>query len=646
MRSRFAVAPLVALSLAVLPAAVPAQEPPRSAPQAIPADAGIPPARDVAFPGVIDLKVDATDVTRGVFRVTETIPVPAGTRELVLLSPQWLPGKHAPRPQTRLLGDLRFPVGGKPVEWTRNPLDVNAFHVALPAGARDVVASFVFTSPLQSSEGRIVMTREMLNLQFDAMSLYPAGHYVRQIRFKPAVIFPEGWTAFTALDGQATRRGVTTWDVTDYETLVDSPIFAGMHAAEWPLGHDVSIGAVADEAKQLEIAPENLATYSRLVDEALALFGARHFDHYEFLLAMTDRMGGIGLEHHRSSENQYEPETLIEWDKMAYDRNVVPHELVHSWNGKYRRPADMWTPDYREPMQGSLLWMYEGQTQFWGYILAARSGVQPKEIVLGAIASAAGYRSEAAGREWRSVADTTRDPIIAARQALPYTSLSRSEDYYWEGLLVWLEADQIIREGTGGARGLDDFARAFFGMNDGDWGVLTYTFEDIVTTLNGVHPYDWAAFLNERFGEPGQPAPVRGIEKAGYRLVWKDEPNPYNKGVSDKSGAIALEYSLGLALDKDGKVTSAMWDGPAFDAGIVTGAQIVAVNGEAFSKDVILDAVKAAKDGKEPIELLVKRGDRYLTVPIAYHGGLSYPWIEPAGEGEQPLDRLLAPRAG
>jgi predicted metalloprotease with PDZ domain len=644
MKSRFAVAPLVALSSLVLAAGAAAQEPLRSEPQAIPADAGIPAAQDIPFPGVIDLKVDATDVVRGVFRVTETIPVPAGTREMILLAPQWLPGKHAPRPQTRLLGDLRFFADGKPVEWTRNPLDVNAFHVALPAGAKELTARFVFTSPLQSSEGRIVMTREMLNLQFDAMSLYPAGHYVRQIRYKPSVTFPEGWTAFTALDGQTARRGVTTWDVTDYETLVDSPIFAGKYSAEWPLGHDVSIGAVADKAKQLEIAPENLSTYSKLVDEALALFGARHFDHYEFLLAMTDRMGSIGLEHHRSSENQYEPETLIEWDKMAWDRNVIPHELVHSWNGKYRRPADMWTPDYRTPMQGSLLWMYEGQTQFWGWILAARSGVQPKDIALGAIASAAGYRSEAPGRQWRSVADTTRDPIIAARQAAPFTSLTRSEDYYWEGLLVWLEADQIIREGTGGARGLDDFARAFFGMNDGDWGVLTYTFEDIVATLNGVHPYDWAAFLGERFGQPGQPAPVRGIEKAGYRLVWKDEPNPYNKGVSDNSGGIALGYSLGLDLDKDGKVTSAMWDAPAFDAGIVTGAQIVAVNGEAFSKDVILNAIKSAKGGKEPIELLVKRGDRYLTVPIAYHGGLRYPWIEPVGEGEQPLDRLLAPR--
>lgn len=644
MKSRTAVTPLFALFLLTANGPAAAQDTLRSAPVAIPATSDIPAAQDIAFPGVIDLQVDARDLTRGVFRVTETVPVPAGMREMILLSPEWLPGKHAPRPQTRLLADFRFAVDGKPVGWTRDPLDVNAFRIALPEGAKDVVASFVFASPLQSSEGRIVMTQEMMNLQFDAMSLYPAGHYVRQIRFKPRVTFPEGWRVFTALDGQATRRGVTTWDTVDYETLVDSPIFAGKYAERWELGHEVALDVVADEPELLAIEPANLATYRKLVDEALATFGARHFDHYDLLLALTDRMGGIGLEHQRSSENQYEPKDLIEWDKMAFDRNVVSHELVHSWNGKYRRPERMWTPDYRQPMIGDMLWMYEGQTQFWGYVLAARSGVQPKDIVLGAIANAAGYRSEAAGRQWRSVDDTTRDPIINARQALPYSSLTRSEDYYWEGLLVWLEADQIIRRGTNEARGLDDFARAFFGVNDGDWGDLTYDFDEIVRTLNGVYAYDWAGFLETRFGQPDQPAPVTGIEMAGYRLVWKDEPNPYNRGSTDQSGDVDLKYSLGFDLDKEGKVKTPMWGSPAFDAGVVTGAQIVAVDGEAWSKDVILDAVTEAKDGKEPIELLIKRGTRYLTVPVDYHGGLRYPWLVPAGEGEQPLDRLLTPR--
>lgn len=640
-----AVAPLfAALLLATSASAALAQSVPQSAPVAVPAERTVPTARDVPFPGVIDLDIDASDTTRGVFRVVQTVPVPQGQNELILQLPEWHPGKHAARGAMNLIADVRFEADGKPIAWTRDPIETYAFRLALPRGTKNVTARFVYTSPLQSSEGRIVMTQEMLNLQWEAMSLYPAGHYVRQIRFNPTVKFPSGWTAYTALDGKRVRGDTVTWSTVDYETLVDSPVFAGKNARQWDLGHDVRLSTVADKPEQLELKPEHLATFEKLVDEALALYGARHFDHYDILLALTERMGGIGLEHHRSSENDYDPETFIKWDDYAWDRNVVAHELSHSWDGKYRRPAGLWTPDYRQPMQDNLLWMYEGQDQFWGYVLAARSGLQDKATVLGQIANSAGYYSVQPGRAWRSVEDTTLDPIIDARRPQPYSSLSRNEDYYSEGMLIWLEADQIIRQGTGGAKGLDDFAKAFFGMNDGDWGVLTYTFDDIVATLSTIYPYDWATFLRTRFQTPGQPAPLAGLEKAGYRLVWKEEPNPYEKARSADSGSMNLQYSLGVTLDKEGKVTATLWDSPAFNAGLVNTAQIVAVNGEAYSADGIKKAVTAAKGGKDPIQLLVKRGDRYLTVPIDYHGGLRWPWIEPAGEGEQPLDRLLAPR--
>jgi predicted metalloprotease with PDZ domain len=296
----------------------------------------------------------------------------------------------------------------------------------------------VHTSPLQTSEGRITMTREMLNLQWEAVSLYPAGHYVRQIKITPTATFPEGWQVHTAMDGQRERGNRVTWDTTDFETLIDSPVYAGKYSQVWDLGHDVKIDAVADKPELLAITPEHLATYRKMVEETLAVFGSRHFDHYEFLLAQTNRMGDIGVEHHRSSENAQEPTDFTEWDKMAWDRNVLPHEFVHSWNGKYRRPARLWTPDYRTPKQDDLLWVYEGQTQFWGWVLAGRSGVQPKDVVLGAIANAAGSFSVLPGRAWRSVADTTNDPIVDARRAQPYPSISRNEDYYWEGLMIWL----------------------------------------------------------------------------------------------------------------------------------------------------------------------------------------------------------------
>ncbi|WP_375290058.1 M61 family metallopeptidase [Qipengyuania sp.] len=637
---------LIALAAALLTQPVAAQVT-RTEPvqQALDTEVAVP--ADTAWPGgPIALDIDATDTRRGIYTVKQTIPVPAGMNKLTLLFPEWLPGNHAARGPINLISRYNFTAGGKTMTWMRNPLNVYQIDVIVPEGAREVVAEFVHTSPITGSEGRITMTREMLNLQWEKMSFYPAGYYTRRIAFQPKVTFPDGWQVFTALDGMNRSGNTVTWDTVDYETLVDSPIFAGKYAKQWSLDDDVKLDVVADKPSQLKIEDKNLKTFEKLIDEADVLFGQRHFDHYDILLALTDRMGGIGLEHQRSAENQYEPDSFVKWDEMDWDHNVVAHELVHSWNGKYRRPEDLWTPDYRTPMQDSLLWVYEGQTQFWGWVLAARSGLQKKETVLGQFANAvANYAEGQPGREWRSVADTTNDPIINARRPVPFSSLNRSEDYYVEGALTWLEADQIIRKGTGGKKGLDDFARRFFGAIPGDMGINTYDFDEVVRELNAVYPYDWATFLDTRLRQPNQPAPMKGVEMAGYRLVWKDTPNPYNKGRMSGGKYLDLFYSLGMNLNKSGKVTGTLWDGPAFNAGIVNGAEIVAVNGEAYSDDAMKDAVTAAaKEGAGPIALLVKRGDRFDTIEIDYDGGLRYPWLEPVSSGTQPFDRLLAAR--
>ncbi|MET0252126.1 MAG: peptidase M61 [Novosphingobium sp.] len=624
-----------------LPAA--AQETKRSAPAATPLPAAIPDAVDAPYPGTIQLKVDASDTARRVFRVTETIPLAPGTRSLTLLYPEWLPGAHAPRGRLAELTDLRFTAGGKPLEWRRDPVEVYAFHVTLPEGARELTAKFVYTSPLREAEGRVVFTDAMQNLQWEKVSLYPAGHYVRRIRIKPAATFPAGWSVATALDGQSASGATVTWAETDYETLVDSPLFAGRYFRQWDLGNRATLNVVADEAPQLEATPAQIAAYKALVAEALLAFGSRHFDRYQFLLALTDEMGSIGLEHHRSSENQLEPKAFTEWDKFGWDRTLLAHELTHSWNGKFRRPAGLWTPDYRQPMIDNLLWVYEGQTQFWGIVLGARAGLVPKEMALGQLASVAGGYAEQPGRGWRSVEDTTFDPIFAGRKAKPYLSLARTEDYYNEGALVWLEADQVIRRGTGGRKGIDDFAKAFFGIRDGDWGQVTYTFDDVVAALNAVYPQDWAGFLRRRIEQPGQPAPLGGIEAGGYRLAWRDTPNPYDKGRTDFQSRLDLTHSLGVTLDKDGTVLAVRWDSPGFNAGVVTGAKIVAVGGRAYDADRLKGAIVAGKGGA-PIELLVQRGDAFRTVTIAYREGLRWPWLERAGGGEAGLDRLLAPR--
>jgi predicted metalloprotease with PDZ domain len=645
MKSLPAFAALLSAST-LIPFAAPAQQAvPRAQPEATALPPAIPDARDVPYPGTIDLVIDASDTGRGLYRVTETIPVPRGETAMTLLLPSWLPGNHAPRGPINLMADVHFEADGKPLGWRRDPVAVNAFHLDLPEGTRAVTARFIHTSPIASGEGRITMTPEMLNLQWEKMSLYPAGYYVRQVKVKPTVKFPEGWTVFTALDGQR-GSGTVTWAATDYETLVDSPVFAGEHAKRWDLGKDVYLDAVADAPKYLALKDEHLQTYRNLVTQSLYTFGARHFDHYDFLLALSDRLGGIGLEHHRSSENRYTPEAFTEWEKYDWARNVIAHEFVHSWNGKYRRPADLWTPDYQQPMRDSLLWVYEGQTQFWGYVLAARSGIQTTQTIIDTLASrAATYAEGQPGRQWRSVADTTNDPIINSRRPLPYGSLSRSEDYYTEGAFVWLEADQIIRKGTGGAKGLDDFARRFFGINDGDWGQATYKFEDVVADLTAVYPYDWDGFLQTRLYAANQPAPLNGLTMGGYRLVWKDEPNSYDKGRMAQGKYLDLTYSLGVQVGRDGVVSGVLWDSPAFDAGIVTGTKIVGVGGKTYSDDTMRETIAAAKGGREPLSLVVQRGERVMTVAVPYDGGLRYPWLESTTPGKPaPLDRLLAPR--
>ena len=617
-----------------------------SAPAAVPIVATVPDAVDTPYPGgTMQLDIDASDTVRGVYRVTQTIPVAPGTTRLTLLLPEWLPGNHAPRGPMAELVDLSFTAGGQKLEWKRDRVELHAFHVTVPAGAKDVVARFIHTSPLQSSEGRITMTQEMLNLQWEKMSLYPAGHYVRQIKVKPSVTLPQGWTAAVALDGQSAEGNRLSWAETNYEVLVDSPIFAGKPFRKWDRGQNVTLNVVADKPEQLAAKPEHIELHRNLVTEARLAFGANHFDRYEFLLALTDRMGGIGLEHHRSSENQLEPDAFLEWDKNEYDRNLLPHEYAHSWSGKFRRPARLWTPDYRQPMQGDLLWTYEGQDQFWGLVLAARSGLQGKDMVLGMLAGWAGNFSEQPGRRWRSVEDTGFDPVFGNRKAKPYASLARNEDYYTEGALIWLEADQIIRAGTGGKKSIDDFAKLFFGMRDGDWGQLTFEVDEIVTKLGQVYPYDWATFIDTRLNQPGQPAPVGGIEKGGYKLVWKEEPNPFDKARMAEAKNLPLAWSLGVSIDKDARVTSTQWDSPAFNAGVVTGSRVLAVNGIAYTADELKKAITAAKDGRG-VELLFQRGDKFQTVKIDYRGGLRYPWLERAAPGTAPtgLDLLLMPK--
>ncbi|HEX7783655.1 MAG TPA: peptidase M61 [Sphingobium sp.] len=615
----------------------------RSKPTALPVLETVPQARDTPYPGgIIKLEVDATDIVRRIFSVKETIPV-ASSGPLTLLAPEWLPGNHAPRGPIEKISGLRITANGKDVPWTRDPLNVYAFHISVPEGARSVVAEFQFLSATAPNQGRIVVTDKMLNLQWEAVSLYPAGYYTRQIPIQASVTYPEGWQAASALRGKRTGSTIA-YDPTDYEVLQDSPVFAGKYFKAVDLGSDVTLNMVADNADELVFRPDQIAAHKKLVAEALGLYGAKHFDHYDFLLAISDELGGIGLEHHRSSENQVDPGYFPKWNDGPGERNLLPHEFSHSWDGKFRRPDLLWTPTFSVPMQDNLLWVYEGQDQFWGYVLGARSGIFSKEQTLDAYAHIAAKLDTTRGREWRAMGDTTHDPIIAARRPKGWASWQRAEDYYNEGLLVWLEADAIIRKQSGGRKGLDDFAKAFFGTHDGDFGELLYNRQDVIDTLNGVVPYDWAGFLAERVDRPTKEAPKNGLTMGGYTLSYSETPNSMTKSVETSQKFTDQSFGVGLTVKNDGEVAAVVWDSAAFKSGITVGAKIVAVNGVEYSQDGFKAALKESEDPKKPVELILKRDKAYRTISLDYSGGLRYPRLDKTGEGDGSIDVLLKPR--
>ena len=621
--------------------------PPVAAPALPIALPAIPAARDLAWPGVLRLDVDATDLNRRIFRVRETIPV-EHPGEMTLYFPEWLPGDHGPVGPVSQLAGLVITGGDQRIEWVRDTLHPLAFHIVVPDGVSEITAEFQHLSPTTDAQGRVTMTAEMLNIQWEKMLLYPAGRFSRNITMQASATLPAGWQLGTALETASTTGDTTTFTPVPLDVLVDSPVFAGAHFRRIDLDpggrSPVHLDIVADSPANIAPTDEQIGLLRALVQQADRLFGARHFDHYDFLMAMTDRLGGIGLEHHRSSENSVDPGFFTDWSSKLGDRDLLPHEYTHSWNGKYRRPADQNVANYNVPLQDSLLWVYEGQTQFWGKVLAARSGLHTKQQALDALALDAATYDHMAGRSWRALQDTTNDPIITQRAPIGWRSWQRSEDYYVEGQLIWLDADTLIREKTGGRKGLDDFARAFFGVDDGAFGENPYTFDDVVRTLNGVVENDWATFLRTRLDGHGPGAPLDGLTRGGYRLVYTDTPSDYQKTLYAERGRNDFAWSLGLLTSATNGISSVQWGSPAFDAGLAVGMQVIAVNGDAASADVLARAITAAKDTDAPISLIIKDGDHYRTVEIAYHDGLKYPHLERIPGTPDRLGELYTPR--
>lgn len=639
-----AIASVTTLAFAMVATCATAQTAPQAA-------RTVPPIGATAYPGTLTLQIDATDLDHKIFRVKQGVPVKAGP--LTLLYPQWLPGEHAPNGPIGQFAGLRISAGGQTLPWRRDPLKVFAFHLDVPPNVARIELEFQFLSSHGRGEERVVMTRELLGLQWRSVLLYPAGHPVTDITIQASLRLPEGWSHGSALEVERKSGAVLDFKTVSLDKLVDSPVFAGRHMKRFDLDPEapaagrppVFLNVVADKASELDAKPEHLAVHQAIVTQADRLFGARHFGRYEFLLALSDEFGGIGLEHHESSENGVGLGYFTEWAKRAGARELLPHEYAHSWNGKFRRPADLLTANFNTPMQDSLLWMYEGQTQYWGEVLAARSGMRSLAETRDAFAMHAAELDTQSGRRWRNLQDTTNERIVEASSGSgPWRDWQRGDDYYMEMLLVWLEADMLIRDLSGGARSLDDFARSFFGVEPGRIAPLPYTFDTVVSELNRVQAHDWAAFLRQRLDSHSPGAPLAGLERSGWKLGWAEQPNDMFKGAEAYRESDDFGYSIGFSVGKGGKLRGVKWGGPAFEAGLSSAVTLVAVNGRAYKAEVLKEALTAAKADKAPIQLLVREGELFRTVPIVYSFGPRYPTLLRIDGTEDRLSVLLAPK--
>ena len=614
-------------------------------PQPAPQPPPIVEPRDEAYPGVIRLWVDASDVTRGIVAVRQTIPV-ARPGRLTLLYPKWMPGYHSPQNPIELFAGLEVRAGDELLAWRRDPVEVYAFHLDVPRGVEALDVCFQFLSPTSSTQGDVVVTSDMLNLQWGRVALYPAGHFTRRIEVEAAVDLPQDWVFATVLEVAMTDGSTTVFKPVALDVLVDSPLMAGRHGRDVPLDETgaVRMQLLAHDPAHLGATPQQLEGHRALVAQADRLFGARHFDSYWFLTALTEELGGGGVEHHRSAEIVAPPTYFTDWDRNYSSRDVFAHEFVHSWNGKFRRGADSWQPTFQEPIRNSLMWVYEGQTQYWGHVLTARAGLWTLDAALGALAKVAATYDVRPGGLWRTLADTTRDPIIAGRDPQPWASWQRNEDYYSEGQLIWLAVDTLIRERSGDARSLDDFARAFFGCEPGRTITRTYDFDEVIRTLDAVQPCDWAGLLTAELERRQEGAPLEGLARGGYRLVYREVRNGFCRSFDAAHGQFDMRFSIGLNLSDNGAIQEVMWDSPAFHAGLTAGAQIDQVGGQDYSEQVIGDAIEAAAGGGGPIELSVTVRGRSRAVRVDYDGGHRFPHLEPIEGARRRLDEIYAPR--
>ena len=587
---------------------------------------------DQPYPGQLDLAVDLSRAPIKLFRIKETIPVKPGA--LSLYYPKWIPGEHVPSGPIENVVGLLITGNGQKIAWHRDLHDMYTLHLQVPEGVSSLNLAFEFLSPGNHSAefagAGTSATPQLAGLEFNQVAFYPAGYYSRQIQIQPTVILPSNWQFASALEVQKQSGSTVTFKPVSFNNLVDSPLIAGEYFKRVDLNPDGAVpthlNLVADSAGNLNITDTQIAQYRALIEQTNTLFGAHHYQHYDFLLLLSDHTGSFGLEHHQSSDDRVEAKFFSDDDKSLLDQELLPHEYVHAWNGKFRRPSDLWTPNFNVAMQDDLLWVYEGLTNYYGEVLAARAGLWTPEQYRDSLAHTLASMSARTGRQWRSLQDTA-DTWPLAKMGNNWSNMRRDGDFYPEGSLLWLDVDTQIRTLSKGRRSLDDFARAFYGMDDGSTVTRTYTFDDVVAALQQVQAYDWAQFLRTRLDYTGTQLPEHGVERSGWKLIFDDQPSPFDKAFDSVTKGANWAYSLGLSIDSKGVIGHVQWDAPAFNAGLVPGLKLVAVNGTAYSPERLNQAVTFAKSSREPIELLIQNDEHFSSAKIDYHGGLRYPHL-------------------
>jgi predicted metalloprotease with PDZ domain len=576
----------------------------------------------------IHLVVDATHAPEKILHAQLQIPVTAG--EVKLVFPKWIPGEHGPTgPITDLTG-MVFSANGQRLNWRRDLDEMYMFHVTVPQGVTTLEArlDLVMPAPPEGFSSGASATTQLAMLSWNQVVLYVPGKHSDEIPIVASLKLPAGWHYGTALPVAGESAGQINFQQVSLTTLVDSPVLAGAHFRRIPLTPDGPIQHYIDEVSDgdaaLQMPAETVAAYKRLIAETGALYGARHYREYHFLLTLSDHTAHFGLEHHESSDDRVAERTMIDDDERWLAGSLLSHEMTHSWNGKYRRPKGLATPDYQVPMQGDLLWVYEGLTEYLGNILAPRAGLWTKQQFLDETAEIAAALDHTPGRSWRPLQDTADAAQLLYNAPPEFESWRRSVDYYPEGFLIWLEADTIIRQQTKGEKSINDFCQIFHGGGNSLPKVVPYTFTDVVDTLNKVTPYDWKKFLRDRLDTYGPGAPLGGIMNGGWKLVYDENPSEFTKAMEKARNDVDARFSIGLSLDDKGGIHDVIFDSLAGKAGIAPGTTLVAVNGRKYNPDILHDALKSGKGNGPSLELLVMNGDYFKTFTLNYHDGEKY----------------------